>query len=161
MTMKALLLLSVLISLSSPALARIGETREQCDARYGKPVRVKEEEQMVHYEKAGYHIVCEFFEGKCEDISFNHVAKDEAGKLLPLSKEELKMLMESNSGGKAWVHDTTADGGAELWTYERLVALIPEQPVTYVFIYTKASDERRRAKEAASDEAARRRLKGS
>ncbi|GEP46400.1 hypothetical protein [Brevifollis gellanilyticus] len=157
--MKALLLLSVLISLSSPALARIGETREQCEARYGKPVRNKEEEQTVHYEKAGYHIVCEFYEGKCEDISFNHVAQEGEGKPLPLSDNEVKVLMESNSGGIPWSLTIKEADGFEAWQWNELEAYFNERPVRYLFIATKASAARRRAKDAAEDEKARRNLK--
>ncbi|GEP46179.1 hypothetical protein [Brevifollis gellanilyticus] len=120
--MKALLLLSVLISLSSPALARIGETPEQCEARYGKPVKIKAE-NSVSYQKAGMRVDCEFIDGKCARIYFAKLEKDAQNAALPITSEEAKILMEANSDGTPWTKTgELVEEGFETWKSGELEA---------------------------------------
>ncbi|GEP46178.1 hypothetical protein [Brevifollis gellanilyticus] len=149
--MKALLLLSVLISLASPALARIGETREQCEARYGKPVRVDEKDQRTHHEKAGFQVECHFHEDKCDHLKISHADKDASGEPLPLSDSELTTLLEASSNGKAWeivVKDDAA--GSVFWTSgEVLQAFYSTRPRCVLRIETQGYLDRIKPAQAA------------
>jgi hypothetical protein len=152
--MKALLLLSVLITLSSSALARIGETREQCDARYGKPVEVIEKTQTVAYEKAGLRIECTFYENKCDSIYFIRLEKDAKGKGIPFPEDEKRILLEANSGGKPWIKvPTPGVTSVEDWecTDQDLSALCFTEDDIYLSITTKALRERRKARREAAE----------
>jgi hypothetical protein len=157
--MKALLLLSVLISLSSPALARIGETREQCEARYGKPVEVWKDGSTTVHEKSGLRVKCHYYEGICDHLMFSNLAKDAEGRRLPVTETEFKTLLEANSSGQPWkkgvedpaTHNTLWSSGNDL------SAMHNTGPEAFLSISTKASLERTRAKHAADKES---RLKG-
>ena len=52
------------------ALARIGETLEQCEKRYGKPVEVISE-QVRRYEKKGVEILIMVWKGKVHYIRYD------------------------------------------------------------------------------------------
>lgn len=152
--MKALLLLSALISLASPALARIGETREQCEARYGKPVEVSQDNANTFHEKSGLRVKCHYYEGICDHIMFSNLAKDAEGRRLPLTEIEFKTLLEANSNGQSWkkgvvdpvTHNT-------LWSSDNdLSAMHNTGPEAFSSIGTKAGLQRIRAKHAADKE---------
>jgi len=51
------------------ALARIGETREECDRRYGKPYKVMDE--ILFYEKSGVKIIIMMWKGKVHYIHYH------------------------------------------------------------------------------------------
>ncbi|MDA7864357.1 hypothetical protein N9H14_02215 [bacterium] len=51
------------------ALARIGENREECDRRYGKPYKVMDE--MLFYEKSGVKIHIQMWKGKVHYIRYH------------------------------------------------------------------------------------------
>lgn len=144
--MKALLLLSVLISLSSPALARIGETREQCEARYGKPVDSVNENITIH-KKNGLEVWCSFFEGRCYLISFRKIEADSTQKKLPLSDTEKAALMEANSNGNTWVQTRrTEDGNKTFWQNGDLEASYSIEPMnTLSVINVRSRDARLQA----------------
>ena len=69
--------------------ARLGETRDKCNERYGEAVRVEKLHGIrsniteVRYEKNGIRVWCAFDDGRCVHIMFN-VNKDLS--LLPLEK---------------------------------------------------------------------------
>ncbi len=150
---------------ASPALARIGETPEQCEARYGKPARqlVQKEDVTVWYEKAGYEIMCVFFEGRCDMVDFSKLEKSASGRPLPLTASEVKVLLESNTAGKAWVQTgSNAQKGYSAWKCDDLEALsIERDKDCYLSISTRMHDLRME-KSTQSDEElnARKRLEG-
>ena len=63
--MKPALLLCLLLS-AIPAYARLGETTEQIEARYGKPIQATKPESPATdaevYEKNGFQITVGYFE---------------------------------------------------------------------------------------------------
>ncbi|GEP46403.1 hypothetical protein [Brevifollis gellanilyticus] len=95
--------LFLFLLLCAPAFARIGETRAQCEARYGPPVEVRNEGEITVHQKDGFAVRCTYFEGKCEAIVFSKAPANPAEGNLPLSDAEHKTLMDANSGGKTWV----------------------------------------------------------
>ena len=144
------LLFCLLCSAISPAKARIGETLEQCIARYGNPVRPIEERMPVTFQKSGLLIGVVFIDGKAAQIMFFKPDQTD-GKLSHLSADEIKALLDANGAGRAWSVSpsrpldkawTTADG--ELFA----VYLTARSTLT---IRTKAFDEASKAK-AREDE---------
>jgi hypothetical protein len=151
--MKALLLLSVLISLSSPALARIGETPEQCEARYGKHIpHESADSTSTMHRKAGYEILCAYHEGKCEKVSFVH-EEDASGQRKPIPDAEIMALMHGSSGGKPWtkIYENTEKGRIR-WQFENLEALYGGPATPMLIISTKAYQERTAAEKAKDKE---------
>ena len=90
--MKYLLLMLVLIA-PQTASARIGETVEQCNKRYGKPV-TKDVNSMSYIVK-GYLLTLEFHKSVCDSITYSKT--DDS----PIADEVIKNLM--SKAGKGWV----------------------------------------------------------
>ncbi|HSI84670.1 MAG: hypothetical protein ACAI35_23180 [Candidatus Methylacidiphilales bacterium] len=69
--LSALMLMPALPS----AQARLGETPEQCNASYGKPVSSDTEDlkttRFARFEKSGLEIITTYSEGKCVQIQFS------------------------------------------------------------------------------------------
>lgn len=84
-----------------PLLARIGETNEECDARYGQGELTKVAGTKI-YKKAGFEIECSFRDGKVVRMDFSHIEKDSAGQPIKITSAELDALMEANGGGDKW-----------------------------------------------------------
>lgn len=76
---------------------RIGETREQCDRRYGEAEAVKEHLGFVAYKKAGLLVYVHFHGDVADCIMFAKLADDLA---LPkkFSEAEIQVLWEANGG---------------------------------------------------------------
>ncbi len=147
--MKFLLLF---LLLSTPALARMGETREQCDARYGEPIRPAFDAMSTVHQKAGIEILCHFHEGKCDAIDFSRVGDASDGQYPGFSKAAAKALMEASSAGKPWslgLDDPQL--GFALWHTEGLDARPVYEGVCRLSImttgHTKRLDDERKARE--------------
>ena len=93
------------------ALARIGETEEQCDERYGKPFAVSEDKVERTYKKGEFHMRAQFHDGKCDLIMF---AKPD-GTPQEISESERDVLMKANGGGREW---QKSKDGAEVMHFE-------------------------------------------
>lgn len=94
------LLLSTLCAgllLTGSARARLGETLEQCTARYGAPVAETagrlQGAKSVSFSKAGIRVRVEFLEGKAAFVSFSKHG---------LSSEDELQLLDSNAGTQSW-----------------------------------------------------------
>lgn len=85
----------VLAILSVTAYARVGETTEQCRARYGEPISSSEKGTL--YKKSGLLIVATFYEGKCDLIGYRKVEENSLGKAIKLTENEINLLLKSNS----------------------------------------------------------------
>jgi hypothetical protein len=123
----------------STATARIGETLEECEARYGEvtpttpaPEHFPEGCVMHGFEKAGMTVAVTIHDSKVVQIMFWKIEKDAAGKPQPLDAIEIKTLLDANGGGQEWEEapaneippDTEAwytklDDGVVLATYAR------------------------------------------
>ncbi|MDB6134783.1 MAG: hypothetical protein JWM59_3026 [Verrucomicrobiales bacterium] len=86
-----------LLLTAGPARARLGETREECIARYGQPVAettgLLQGAQSISFAKAGIRVRIEFIDGRAAYLNFS-----KAG----LSPDEELQLLESNAGGHLW-----------------------------------------------------------
>ena len=83
----------LLLALITPLLARIGETPEQCHARYGdgSPFVPSPHNDAI-YQKAGMEIIVAFREGKCVMIIYERKQK--------FSDAEINQLQRSNHSGR-------------------------------------------------------------
>ncbi|MEJ6636413.1 MAG: hypothetical protein QNL77_11920 [Akkermansiaceae bacterium] len=137
------------------ALARIGETREECDRRYGKPYKVMDE--MLFYEKSGVKINIEMWKGKVHYIRYHddgrwssptqHLTKSFIWELLKKNfptktGEEVKALYDKGSSykftvpfqkegydvGKLWANPGLSGGYLRIYTNEyRSSAVLKKQ----------------------------------
>jgi hypothetical protein len=107
--------------------ARIGETRQQCDQRYGRPTDVQS--GAVSYSKNGILIDARFVDGICRQISY-YKAWDDKAEEIPFSDDELKALLAANSldGKRTWnllkEHVWTSDDGYEAFVYQNALFMI-------------------------------------
>jgi len=98
MKLLSFILLSLLFS--PLANARVGETKEQCEKRYGKALG--NEGEMYFYQKAGLDISVEFNKGVADFIYYLKSQKDKIGQPEKLSDNEVQLLIESNKASGEW-----------------------------------------------------------
>ena len=84
------------LTTSSTLFARIGETEQECAARYGEPTKTLPNNSFL-YEKSDLNIYIIFFNGKADAIAYGKIAKGQQ-----LSENEIELLLKSNSGGVPW-----------------------------------------------------------
>ena len=94
--MKRLLVVAVILLSSVFSYARIGETKEECEKRYGAPISKKNENYWV-FSKSGILIAVEFFEGVGECIFYRKKEEDIIGNPEEFSDNEKEILLKSNS----------------------------------------------------------------
>jgi len=120
-------LLSILLcSLAAfHAQARLGETQQEIEARYGKPIsevevahggNVKAEKREYLY--SGLKVTVEFLEGKSQMEMVQVLPRIEG---VPesnyLTDVQAKAVLDGNCRGKAWIVDGKhSDGTTKLWT---------------------------------------------
>ncbi len=100
--MKAALLIAVLFSVAcSTGQARLGETPQQIEARYGKPVKVCDDKEMPwsEYEKNGFKIMALYLSGTCAHLE---IKRANGAKL---SEEEVQAALLANQAESQWVVD--------------------------------------------------------
>ena len=97
--MKPALLLCLLLS-AIPAYARLGETTEQIEARYGKPIQATKPESPATdaevYEKNGFQITVGYFERRSCYEQFRKVDPDKPNSLLEITETERDWLRKAN-----------------------------------------------------------------
>jgi hypothetical protein len=99
--MNSLLILSAAFCLTLPAYAILGETREQCTARYGKPIETSV--NSMTFLHGGYQIIVRYAEKKAVIISYTkEKEEDAAGNRIFISDAEVMTLLKSNGGKQEW-----------------------------------------------------------
>src|ERR1017187_9069927 len=97
--MKPALLLCFLL-LAVPAHARLGETTEQIEARYGKPIKATKPESPATdaevYEKNGFQITVGFYEGKSYYEQFRKIDPQKPNSFLEITETERNRLLKAN-----------------------------------------------------------------
>lgn len=81
-----------------PASARIGETKEQCVARYGKAETLKDDSLM--FTRAELSIIVEFYEGKADLVMFSKLSENTIDK--EISNDEIQLILKANGGDAVW-----------------------------------------------------------
>jgi hypothetical protein len=110
--MKTKLFLLILgLSVSASAFARIGETTEQVDKRYGAPLleTTKNNGESRRYSFRGFTILVTFERGisQCEVYQKKDTSR--------MTEAEIKGLLGANAGGSPWRDD--AEEGSDLYLY--------------------------------------------
>jgi hypothetical protein len=105
--MKHVLILAaaLVIALSSQAFARLGQTEDQVNALFGKPVDPSKPDSdgittnMYKNPTGEYLAVVQFLKGHSVAEAYSRVDRRK------LSKRELSIFLEGNSAGKEWQKD--------------------------------------------------------
>lgn len=91
----------ILLMLCISAKARLGETPQQCLARYGNATGMDEKKTTFFFEKNGVDVHVTFDGGKCVKISLSKQARD--GLLRrDFDEQEVLILLMANSDGQTW-----------------------------------------------------------
>jgi hypothetical protein len=105
-----------LLMLVSSAFARIGETEQQIEARYGKTIRtLSKGNQPLQkaYQSSGLDIAVTYIDGVSQSEFFSKQDKSE------LSKNEIALLLEANAAGSRWIEVPIARlAGLQGWKLE-------------------------------------------
>jgi hypothetical protein len=80
---------------------RIGETRAQIDARYGRPTQITDDGSCI-YLKGGFRIMVAFYQNKAELIIFGKDEKDALDNSVEMSDNEIQTLLKACGGEKQW-----------------------------------------------------------
>jgi hypothetical protein len=95
------LIIVVLVSASVSAFARIGDTKQQIEARYGKSIGTLSMGDE-HYRSSGLDITVAYIDGVSQSEFFMKQDGSE------LSENEIAVLLEANVGGSKWIEDPSA-----------------------------------------------------
>jgi hypothetical protein len=113
----ALLALSLFITVTTTAQARLGETPDQLVARYGTALSEKDQKAEgdkvsladVIFQKGGYQIEVIVTDGISSSETFKKVNSD------PVTLAEVRILLNANSQGFEW-DEPHGNGVAKSWT---------------------------------------------
>lgn len=106
--MKVLPWIVLAVMLPSWSWARLGETPEQCEERYGAPIPNKElptvipRASVLCYHARGFKILIVFTNGKAGQIFYQKLMENPYEEAKALSEAEINWLLEANAGGKTW-----------------------------------------------------------
>jgi hypothetical protein len=138
----ALLALLLIAVPASSALARIGETRKQCVARYGKPLSVSDKGTL--FVKGHMKIFVTFSEGKAESIWLQKTDPDVPTLAVPISKEEIDTFLAANSQGHQWRYNASLPDGDEVWiTKDSELGALYSRSTLSLQVYTRDCIARR------------------
>ncbi len=147
MLMKTLLLV-LFGMLALPAWARLGETKEQLETRYGKGEPVKPEEvgglrDVLRFQKGDFGVFCGLFENRCDVIMISKGQAPEGQGAF--SEAEIATLLEANASGKAWKETTKGTGryGRDWQTIDGTLNAHLNDQHRSLFISTTTGSERR------------------
>lgn len=95
--MKTCAMLFALTLLATSAFARLGESKKQCEERYGKPDNLPTHQGIVghSYKKDGITINAEFYGDKCIRISYRV-----SGRFM--TPDLVNTLLSANQSGGGW-----------------------------------------------------------
>ncbi len=95
------------VTVATTAEARIGETLEQCTARYGKEVVGLSDPSEKAFRTSRFTVIVEFcdlpFGNTADEITYLSTSHDEMGKRQPISPDEIEVLLKANGGKMVWV----------------------------------------------------------
>lgn len=146
------LLMSAIVGLAMllPAVGRIGETPAQCEARYGKPVKIDKEKERIWYRKGGLEVLVLFHDGKADHLFFEKSAHDELDLPLGLSTAEIEVLLNANFGDNLW---SKLNGLVinSAWTTDGKICAFYRESGRQLCLFTDAGRKRMEAETAADE----------
>lgn len=124
-------LIIVSFAFVSQANARLGETMEQCEKRYGEYYDFTTDQKLngYFYMKNDYKVVAYFIEGVCQRIDYGK--ENSSGGKEPLGKKEIEVFLSSNAQNSEWVVISDSNWARK---DEKAVALYYESE--YYFVIT-------------------------
>lgn len=87
----------LILAFAHPALARINETIEQCQTRYGDTFK-QIEPDTYNATGAGFFIFLKFIDGRCAILGYSKLQNDALGQPIPISPTEQTVLLDNNFG---------------------------------------------------------------
>jgi len=145
--MKTLL---ILIALALPAAARIGETPEECIARYGQPMADMPAGVMA-FTKAGFRIALLFHQGRAEGISVSKMETNILKNSLPMSEAEITAVLDANGAGKKWKESGAGFTGRSWESEDGSRFAGYDKTKNHLNLYTKAWADRTGAEQAEAE----------
>lgn len=144
------LFLMTLFVLPRIAQCRIGETFEECKARYGKPVEVKKD--AASFLKNGMYVSVHFAGGKVDEISYSRKDAKDSKKSVRPTDAEVDILLRANAQDTSWDFEV-AHRHDVLWrnTEKGLSALRTQQALTISIADPIAYKSHHERKAAARD----------
>lgn len=128
------------------AQARLGETKEQLEARLGKPLSESNERgyKILLFKKENFSILCLLSDNKTVSIIYQ--------KNLGFTESEVQAILEKNSTGGGWVEFSNNDE-ATLWKEEssQRSALYDKKENKISFTLDKMVDRHRAEQKRALD----------
>lgn len=100
--------------------ARIGETPEEAEKRYGAPVKKETLRGLpcYLYQKSGFTLGFVFYNGKAAQMYVRKSEKDQLDRPLEISDLELNLILKTNSGGKEWEKFPAVGDNEKNWMFE-------------------------------------------
>jgi hypothetical protein len=90
----------VLFTSPGTAHCRIGETLDECKARYGDPITVLENSAL--FSKSGIFVSTHFFKGKVDEISYYRTSVKNSKRHVCPSDAEVQVLLNANAQNSKW-----------------------------------------------------------
>jgi len=140
--MKYLILILALLT-PQIASARIGETKEACEKRYGE--RVIKDGIFTTYFAKGYRVTVKFYDSVCWWISYEKLGST-SKKAYPIEVKVVEKLM--SIAGKGWEETSSIPVFTEWETDTMEAALISLETTCKLVIFTKAGRAREKAENA-------------
>lgn len=111
--MKFLLILSIV---SSTAFARIGDSPQQCEARYGTPTVMPpaRDTERLRFSKGQLIVTCWFWEGRCCSIDYEIIKPSNVVYPKEITAERFELSQAQrflNFNGAEWLHEQTDEYG--------------------------------------------------
>ena len=142
-----ILVLTALLALPWNAQCRIGETLDECKARYGSPVEVKKDAAL--FLKNGMYVSAHFADGKVVEISYYKKSPKNPKKSVCPTDTEAEILLRANAHDTPWELEFAHGGdvlrrnekkGLSAFRTQRALTISISDPMAY-----KAYHERKAA----------------
>jgi hypothetical protein len=148
------IVITTLLALAFPAMARIGETPAECIKRYGEAVKINREDNSMSFVKSGFFIHVVFLEGKAGQLFVCKNEQDALGNFKEMSEAEIEALLKSNRGEGEWKKEEQLIDINPRWMNqkEKRVAQYNSIENTLVFVTVEFAERQAAKKEAAEKE---------
>ncbi len=148
--MKALIATMTLLLLVQASDARIGETRDQCVARYGTSEKAGDPQIML-FKKSGFSIGVQFHDDKAEILLITKIETDVLDRPVAMTEVEIETILKANGGDKEWKVQGRP-GTTRTWTTaDGSLTAVYRSSENKLILITKEAADRADAEKAAKD----------
>ena len=138
------------------AAARIGETLQQCESRYGPSTALKIEAETAVYSftKGPFTIAAIIWKGTVHNLMISKRGENASGISQDLTEAELETFLEANRGESFWIKRTADSGNYVFWeSSDNRRRAIFEIRTGLLLLSTNEYDTKRAADKAAEEKA--------